>query len=95
MADDDMKIKVRSIFGLVTTLKEANLDGAFIEEMEKRKISVTVSMDAINAAKQFFVSHGLHEKTEFGQTIGITMDAAPQRADPGCQGGHCGHTAEF
>jgi hypothetical protein len=90
-----MKIKVRSIFDLVTTLKETNQAEAFIQEMEKSGAFVTVNLATINAAKQFFASNRLHETTAFGQTIGIAMSATTQRPDPGCQNGHCGHTVGF
>jgi hypothetical protein len=90
-----MKIKVRSIFDLVTTLKDTNQAEAFIQEMEKNGAFVTVNLNTINAAKHFFASNGLHETTDFGQTIGVSMNAATQRPDPGCQNGHCGHTVGF
>ena len=88
-----MKIKVRSIFDLVTTLKDSNQQEAFIQELEKIGASVTVNTATINAAKRFFASKRLHETTTFGKTIGITMNRATQQPDPGCQNGHCGQTA--
>jgi hypothetical protein len=95
MADDDMKIKVRSVFDLVLTLQEQNKIEPFIQEMESRGVFVVVTMNTINAVKEFFVANGLHSSTAFGQTIGITVDAATRGADPGCQDGHCGHTYGF
>jgi hypothetical protein len=92
---DAMNIKVRSIFELVTTLKNANQDEAFIQQMEKNGAFVTVTMDTINAAKQFFATNDLHETTPFGRTIGISINAITQQPDPGCQNGHCGHTVGF
>jgi hypothetical protein len=82
--------------GHAGTLLQANLVEAFIQEMETNGAFVTVTMDTINAVKRFFAAHQLHQTTAFGRTIGITFSAAPSAApDPGCQGGHCGHTLGF
>jgi len=92
---EDMKIKIRSVFELVKTLQDTGQVEVFIKYLEDRGGYVSVNMDVINAVKGYFALNALHETTPFGKTIEITMNAATLRPDPGCQGGHCGHTYGF
>jgi hypothetical protein len=88
---ETIKIKVRSIVELVTTLKDHNQADAFIQEMEAHGVFVAVSAETLDAVKSFFASKQLHQTSAFGRTIGLTFRTRGRQPDPGCEGDHCAH----